>query len=545
VLSALVLVLLASCRAATRPGRPADTARPARLFNDLGSYTHPITTRVPLAQRWFDQGLVLAYGFNHDEARLAFLEVAKADPDCAMAWWGVAYTLGPNYNLPGDQERDREAYQAVVNARAATSCASARERAYVEAIAKRYAPDAPADRRALDEAWAAAMGDVAARFPDDLDAATIHAEALMDLQPWDLWTKDGQPKGRALEIVAILESVLARDPQHPGANHLYIHTVEASSTPERGTAAADRLRDSGIQTGHLVHMPSHIYIRTGRFADATEVNVRAVAVDEAYIQKWNVQGVYPMMYYPHNIDFQAFSAAMEGRSAQAIGAARATVAKTPATMVDHMAMLEGFQPRALFALVRFGRWDEVLAEPAPPERLVYASGAWHWARGLAFAAQGKRREAEAEAAALAKLERDVPAEKLVTQVNTGKRLLGIASNHLAGELAARRGRTEEAVQRLRAASALEDELTYMEPPDWWIPVRHSLGAVLLDAGRAREAEAVYREDLQRFPENGWSLLGLALALEKQGKAAAAAETRERFKRAWSRADVEPVRSASR
>jgi tetratricopeptide (TPR) repeat protein len=510
-------------------------AQPARLFTDLGDHTHPITTDQPLAQRWFDQGLRLAYGFNHEEARLAFEECGRVDPEAAMCWWGVAYVLGLNYNLPADPERDRTAYAAVTKARAAKH-ASPAERAYVDAIAKRYSPDAPAERRTLDEAWAAAMRDLARRFPDDLDAQTIAAESLMNLQPWDLWTIDGKPKGNALEIVKLLEGVLARDPSHPGANHYYIHAVEASSAPQRATAAADRLRELGINTGHLVHMPSHIYVRTGRWADATEANVKAIASDEQYIAKWKPEGPYPMMYYSHNVHFRSFSAGMEGRQAEAIESARKVAQGITPEMMHHMPMLEGIAAAPRFQLVRFGRWADVLAEPAPPATQRYLTGLHHWARGVAFAAQRKLSDADAEAKQLDAILAATPEGQLATQVNTGKRLLGIASHHLRGEIAAARGWTNEAVRHLQRAVALEDGATYMEPPDWFNPVRPSLGAILLRAGRARDAARVYREDLVRHPENGWSLAGLATSLERIGDKSAA-DVRARLAKAWARADI--------
>ena len=516
--------------------------RPARLHAGTGDHTFPITTRSPLAQQWFDQGLNLAYGFNHDEAKVSFEECAKADPDAAMCWWGVAYVLGPNYNLPGDPERDREAYAAVQKART-RSRASARERDYVEAVTARYSADAPKERASLDQKYAAALSQLAKKYPDDLDAQTLYAESLMDLQPWDLWTAEGKPKGRALEIVSLIEGVLARDPSHPGANHLYIHAVEASHHPERAIGAADRLRGQNLTAaGHLVHMPSHIYARTGRYADATQANVEATAADEAFIAKWNPSGAYPMMYYPHNVDFQSFAAAMEARSEQAISNARKTASLTTPEMVAHMPMLENYVPRALFMLVRFGRFDEVLAEPAPPTHLRYATGVSHWARGLAYVAKGQLREADREAAALAQIEREMPTDVFVTQVNKGKTLLGVASNWLAGEIAAKRGRTNDAVKRLQQAVALEDTLTYMEPPDWFDPARHALGAVLLDAKRAKEAEAVYRADLQRNPENGWALSGLAQSLRAQRKNTEAEQVEARLAKAWARADVKPASS---
>jgi tetratricopeptide (TPR) repeat protein len=537
--SLTVLGVAAGCGKLRGPAVARGEA-PARSFDNLGTHHHEITTRSPLAQRYFDQGLRLSYAFNHDEARIAFREAARLDPDCAMCWWGVAYTLGPNYNLPADPERDREAWTAVEKAGAAAPHASEREHAYVDAISKRYAADAPADRHPLDEAWANAMGEVAKRYPQDLDAATIHAEALMDLQPWDLWTHDGEPKGRALEIVAELERVLAADPQHPGANHYYIHAVEASKDPGRGVAAADRLRDQHLGAGHLVHMPSHIYVRVGRYADATEANAKAMAADEAYIQKWNIQGPYAEMYYPHNVHFRAFAAGMEGRSTESIENARKVASFLSPDAMAHMPMLEGIAASTYFTLVRFGRWDEVLAEPVPEARFKFLTAMRHWARGVAYAARGQLREAGKEQKALDAIRARMPAHLLATQVNKGKDILGVASNHLAGTIAATQKRWNEAVTRLETAVKLEDSLVYMEPADWFNPTRPYLGATLLEAGREREAEAVYREDLRHNPENGWSLHGLEASLARQGKADEAAVVRARFAAAWARADVAPT-----
>jgi tetratricopeptide (TPR) repeat protein len=454
-----------------------------------------------------------------------------------MAYWGIAYTLGPNYNLPADPERDRQAWEAVRNAQAKAAGASEVERGYIAAIATRYAQDAPADRRSLDEAYANAMRDLSQRHPEDLDAATLYAEAMMDLRPWNLWTHDGQPQPGTLEIVATLESVLKRNPDHPGANHYYIHAVEASNDPARGLPSADRLGALEPGAGHLVHMPSHIYIRTGRYGDATDTNRRAVAVDEKYIREQNPPGPYPMMYYPHNIDFIYAAAAFDGRSASAIEAADKLVGKIHFEMIPQMPMLEGFVPRPLFARLRFGKWEDILKQPAPPAELPYATGVWHYARGIAYLRTGKLREAQAELTALEKIAKAMPPERLATQVNTVSQLLGVASHTLAGEIAAKRGLHAQAIRDLEAAVKLQDGLTYMEPPDWYYPVRQSLGQVLLEAGFAKQAEAVYRKDLETYPDNGWSLYGLAQSLRKQGKREQAAEVEQRFTQAWSRADV--------
>jgi tetratricopeptide (TPR) repeat protein len=509
------------------------------LFDNLGSYNHPITTKSPLAQKYFDQGLRLVYGFNHDEARRAFEEAARLDPDAVMAYWGIAYTLGPNYNLPGDPSRDREAYQAVAKAQARASAASERERAYLSAIATRYADPPPTDRRSLDEAYAQAMQGLAQRYPDDLDAATLYAESMMDLQPWELWTRHGKPRAGTLEIVATLESVLRRAPDHPGANHYYIHAVEASSQPERGLSSADRLGRLVPGAGHLVHMPSHIYMRVGRYDDAVAANEQAIAVDEAYIESQKVQGVYAMMYYPHNIHFLWAAAAFDGRSAESVQAADKLARQVPQDMLLSMpGGMEGFLAAPFLARVRFGKWEEVLAQPAPPKSLQYAGALWHYARGLAYLRTARIREARAELSSLDEIAAGMPKDQVVTQVNQGSTLLSIASHTLAGEIAAIQPQTaDEAVAQLEEAVKLQDNLAYMEPPDWYFPVRQALGAVLLRAKRAREAEAVYRTDLEQNPENGWSLFGLAASLRALKKTREASQVESRFDKAWKHSDI--------
>jgi tetratricopeptide (TPR) repeat protein len=509
---------------------------PPPLFDDLGALHHPITAASPSAQQYFDQGLRLVYAFNHDEATRAFKEAARLDPNCAMAYWGIALTLGPNYNLPADAEHDRAAYEAIQKALALAPKVSDAERAYIEAIAKRHSSDPNADRKALDTAYADAMREVAKRYPEDLDAATLFAESMMNLRPWGLWTQDGQPQPGTEEIVATLESVLKRNPEHPGAIHYYIHTVEASNQPERAEPYADRLGKLVPGAGHLVHMPSHIYIRIGRYHDAAEVNAKAAAIDAAYIEKYNIQGPYRMMYYPHNIHFFWAAATLQGRSRDALQAARDFSSKLPAEMVRQMPMVEGFYPTYLFALVRFGKWKEILKQPAPPADLQYSTGMWHYARGWAFAATKQLKKAEAEHAKLAETAAATPAEARI-MMNSGAALLNLAANVLAGEIAAKRGKTDNAVQLLETAVQQQDALQYEEPPAWYYPVRQSLGAVLLKAGRAEEAESVYREDLKRNPENGWSLYGLTHSLKAQKKKEEVAEAEQRFRKAWAKADV--------
>jgi tetratricopeptide (TPR) repeat protein len=510
---------------------------PPPLFDDLGTLHHKVTTSSAEAQRYFDQGLRLVYAFNHDEAHRAFTEAARLDPQCAMAYWGIAFTLGPNYNLPVDAERDRAAYAAIQKAVALAPKVSDVERAYIEAIAKRHVADANADRKALDAAFADAMRDVTKRYPEDLDATTLFAESLMNLRPWGLWTKDGKPEPGTEEIVATLESVLQRDSNHPGAIHYYIHAVEASNQPERAEPYADRLGKLVPGAGHLVHMPSHIYIRTGRYHDAAEVNAKAAAIDATYIEKYDIQGPYRMMYYPHNIHFFWASATLEGRSKEALQAARDFSSKLPAEMVRQMPMVEGFFPTYLFALVRFGKWQTILKQPAPPADLKYSTGMWHYARGWALAATKKVDKAVAEHAKLAAIAAATPADMRI-MMNSSADLLNLASNVLAGEIAAKRRDYDEAVRLLETAVSLQDNLGYEEPPAWYYPVRQSLGAVLLKARRATDAEAVYREDLRRNPENGWSLYGLRQSLQKQKKKEEAGETEQRFRKAWAKADIQ-------
>jgi tetratricopeptide (TPR) repeat protein len=508
-LAACVASLLSACAAQRHHEHHAAAQAPPILFEDLGTHHHRVTTRSPEAQRWFDQGLRLIYGFNHDEATRAFEETARLDPECAMAWWGIALAAGPNYNDPGDGARDKRAYGAIQKAMALRAKVSEPERAYIEAVATRYTAERPPDRKALDRAYADAMREVVRRHPDDLDAATLYAESLMDLRPWDLWTVDGRPQPGTDEIVATLESVLARDPQHPGANHYYVHAVEASPTPERALPSAQRLHGLMPGAGHLVHMPSHIYMRVGRYEDAAEANRRAVAVDRAYIAAAKPAGMYPMMYYVHNLDFLWAAASMNGRSAEAIETANQLGQEATPEMARQMGDAEAALVAPVLALTRFGKWDEVLAAPQPPEDLLYARGLSHYARGIAFTRTRRLDDAARELGVLETITANIPADRMIVLVNSMKAVLTIG----------------------------QDALNYMEPPPWYFPVRQSLGAELLAAGRAKEAEVVYREDLKRNPENGWSLHGLAASLRAQGKRKEAAKVDARFEKAWRHADV--------
>lgn len=539
-ISTLVLLCgtVGGVAASTQPDRQAP------LFDNLGPYHHPVSTTSPLAQRYVDQGMVLTFAFNHAEAIRSFREAARLDPRCAMCAWGEALALGPNINAPMDIEAGREAYAALQRAIERAAQASEAERAYIRALAARYVADPQPDRAALDLAYADAMRELSRRYPDDVDAATLFAEALMDTRPWRYWNDDGSPGPIAAELVATLESVLARAPDHPLALHLYIHALEASPDPGRAEAAADRLVRLVPGAGHLVHMPAHIYLRIGRYHDASVVNEQAAAADESYIAQTKAQGLYPADYYPHNIHFLWQAATIEGRSAVSLGAARKLVATVPKEQIKTFRGLERFLPTPLLALAQFGRWDEILAEPEPAAEFPYHRAMWLYARGLALAETGRLDDADQALKSLESLEhhRDIESLDRATPELPAPRLVRIARHLLAGDIAERRGEADEAVRRFGLAVPIEDRLPYMEPPYWYVPVRQFLGAALLRAGRAKEAEAVYREDLRRHPRNGWSLFGLAESLRAQGATEAAAEAQRQFQEVWSRADVTLTRS---
>ncbi len=532
------ILLLSACASPgeRRSVEPAhDNAPP--LFNNLGTLHHPISTSSPKAQQYFDQGLRLVFAFNHEEAINSFKEAARLDPKAAMPYWGIALALGPNINLPMSPEAGKHAYEAVQKARALASNATPEERAYIDALAVRYSAEPEDERETLDAAYADAMGKVWARYPNDADAGALYAEAMMDQQPWDYWTSDGQPKGKATQIVATLERTLELNPNHPGACHYYIHAVEASSNPERALPCARRLPDLAPGAGHLVHMPGHIYLRLGMYQEAVERNVHASAVDHDYLEHRKLTGVYPVGYYPHNVHFLWSALSMEGRSKEAMKTAHDLEHLVPWDMAAKVPALEDFAPTVLFTLVRFGKWDEALTVPKPPAELAYTNIVWHYARGMAFAATKRQDEAQQELKALTGLVESIPEDRIMG----GSRVVDlakIAEGVLAGEIAARQGRYEQAIETLKAAADVEDRLRYYEPPLWHIPVRHSLGAVLLQAGRPAEAEQVYREDLMHHPHNGWALFGLKQSLEAEQKQAEAKAVGQEFQQAWARADVQ-------
>lgn len=515
----------------------------ATLLPGLGNYRFAITTRSPEAQRWFDQGLMLTFGFNHDAAERSFLKAAELDPACAMCWWGASLVLGPHVNAAMDPANNEKAWSRLQRARALAAGATEREQRFVEALAARYAHDAPADRRSLDEAYARAMGELVARRPDDLDAAVLHAEALMDLQPWDYYDAEFKPKGHTADVVRELESVIARSPDHPGALHLYVHAVEASSTPERGVAAADRLRTLIPGSGHLVHMPAHIYARVGRWHDAVIANQVAVKADDDYLQMCGkrVNGVYPLGYVPHNHHFLWFAASMEGASGIAREAALETAKRVDRPDLMRQPGYEALQAPWMtpwFDRVRFGRWDEIAKLPNPAPDLTYVTGIWHYAQALAAIRQKRMPDAESHAAALAKVAQDPGLEKqMVWDRYSLRHSVRIADKVVAAELAMARGRPADAIPLLEEAVKIEDAIPYDEPPGWHAPVRHTLGVALLAAKRPQDAERVYREELRRNPLNGWSLEGLAESLKAQRRIAEANEAAALQARAWEHADV--------
>ncbi len=525
------------------PRRVVPDGAGAPLFNDLGDFQRPISTHSELAQRYFDQGLILAYGFNHAEAYRSFKEASAQDPGCAICAWGEAYVLGPNINKPMDDADVPAAYEASERARAKADGASRVEQALIRALVVRYVAEPVADRAAIDLAYADAMRGVAASYPDDLDVKTLFAEALMDTMPWNYYENPDTPRPATREVLRVLESVIAADPNHAGALHFYIHAVEPSSQPERAEAAADRLGPLSPGAGHLVHMPSHIYLRVGRYHDASIANEKAAASDETYISQCREQGFYPASYYPHNVHFLYASSAFEGRSAVSIEAARKLTAGITPEIVAEIPLAEEFVPIELYALARFGRWDELERAPAPSASWRYATGAWHYARGLAFAAMGNGVEAgEALVALRAVAAEPALSERALASGSTPAALLSIGAKVLEARIAGASGRWEAAISPLKEAVAMQDRLPYTEPPPWYFPTREALGLALLEAGSPAEAESVFREQLGFTPRNGWSLRGLVASLRAQGKTDAARQAQSQLDEVWQRADVTPAGS---
>jgi tetratricopeptide (TPR) repeat protein len=518
-----------------------DTTRQmAPWMNNLGNYQFNVSTKVERAQYLVSQGLTLYYGFNHLEAFRSFKEAARLDPSCAMAYWGQALSLGPNINAPMDPADAGTVFKALQKAVELSSNATVREKKLINALSARYVAEPPADRSSLDQAYAEGMKQAAAEYPSDPDVLTLYAEALMDLHPWNFWLKSGEAQPWTEEVVVTIEKAIAINNNHPGANHLYIHVMEASSTPARAEASADRLREMIPGAGHLVHMPSHIYIRIGRYEDGILANKKAVKADEDYITQCKAQGLYPLAYYPHNYHFLWACAQMAGQGEEALSAAKTLVERVDISLMGSpdWATLQHYYASSWYAMMRFGKWNELLQIPRPADSLKYAAAIWEYAQGLAKLRVNRVKDAEAHLSVLREKAKDPVLEELkIWGFNSFGSVIHIALSVLEGEILAAKKDYSKAIQVLEEAVKREDALIYQEPPDWHHPVRQTLGAVLFEAGKPADAEKIFREDLKAYANNGWSLYGLYQSLDKQGKNAEAAAAKKEFEKAFARADV--------
>jgi tetratricopeptide (TPR) repeat protein len=519
---------------------PATATGPiAPKLDGLGNYHFKVTTSNPESQYFFDQGYRLTMGFNHSEALRAFKEAARLDPNNAMAYWGWAMTLSPNLNLPMQENVVASAYGAIQKAVSLKDGVTPRERDYIDALATRLSDDPSDDRLALDTAYRKAMGELSEKYPDDVDAATMYAAAIMNESPWNYWYNDGTPKPQTKILLSELNSVIARAPKHPGAHHYLIHAVE-TFRPELGEASADALGGLMPGAGHLVHMPSHIYMRVGRYEDSYAANVKAAEADDGYITQCRTQGMYPLTYYPHNLHFMVWAAMLQGRSEAALLAAQQVVNEIPADIKDNTwALNETFLNQPVFVMARFGKWDDLLEMENPESDLAFTQGLWHYGRGMAFTHKSNTRQAARELKKLQQQHKKATKDPAyVSGFAAASGLLDIAQEVLSGEISAKKGNYEDAIADLERAVRLEDGLMYNEPSDWYFPVRHTLGAILLDAGLPAEAEVVYWEDLRENPNNGYSLFGLKQALMAQSNTEVAEMIDARLAKAWKDADTE-------
>ena len=515
----------------------------APLLSGLGTHDHKISTEIPGAQRYFNQGLVLSFAFNHAESIRSFKAAQKLDPSCAMCYWGEALSRGPNINVTSDgkvvmSDNDRlEAFKAIERAKELMSSSTLKEQDYIIALSSRYNGQVGTDRSVLDRKYAQSMEELSKKYPDDMDASSLFAESLMNTMPWNYWAEDGNPKPDTVKVINSLEDVLEKAPDHPLAIHLYIHAVEASSTPERAEAAADRLGDLVPGAGHLVHMPAHIYWRVGRYHDASEANIRAAQVDEEYIAQCNAQGFYPALYYPHNIHFLWAASTMEGRSGLSIESALKVAKYVGPEQIKQFPVVEFFHTVPLLSYVRFGKWKEILSYSAPEQDFKYSTGIYHYARGIAFSSLGKNEEALKELSYIKPLIDTPEIKNLVKSGQPSAKLLEIADNLLLGQIEFKNGNYEASIISLKKAVSLQDDLPYTEPPFWYYPTRQSLGRVLIEAGKFTEAEAVFRKDLEDYPRNGWSMFGLYKVLEIQGKTKEAKKYKDKFDVIWQLSDI--------
>ena len=516
----------------------------APLLNGLGNHSHNVSTENAAAQRYFNQGLVLSFAFNHAESIRSFKAAQRLDPNCAMCYWGEALSRGPNINVTSDgkvvmSDSDRiEAFKAINKAKDLMHLASLKEQDYITALSSRYNGKIGTDRNSLDRQYAESMEALSKKYPRDMDAASLFAESLMNTMPWNYWAEDGNPKPDTIKVISSLEDVLEKAPDHPLAIHLYIHAVEASSSPERAEAAADRLGALVPGAGHLVHMPAHIYWRVGRYHDASEANIRAAEVDEEYIAQCNAQGFYPALYYPHNIHFLWAASTMEGRSSLSIESALKVAKYVGPEQIRQFPVVEFFHTVPLLSYVRFGKWEEILSYSTPAPEFKYSLGIYHYARGIALSALGRKEDALKELSYIKPLKDTQEISNLVKAGQPSLKLLEIAEKLLKGQIVFMEGNFESSIKSFKKAVALQDDLPYTEPPFWYYPTRQSLGRVLIEAGKFEEAEAVFKKDLEDYPRNGWSMFGLYKVLEIQGKTEEAKQYKDKFDVIWQLSDIQ-------
>lgn len=516
------------------------SGKKAPMFKGLDGMHFGISTKSKEAQAYFDQGLMLSFGFNHAEAGRSFFEAARQDSGCAMGWWGFAYVLGPNYNGGMEKDNFQRAHSAVQKAKSLTGSCTAKEKDLVDALTLRYSIDSTIARSFLDSSYAAAMRLVYQKYPDDVTVGLLFAESLMDLHPWNLWKKDGTVQPWTPEILSVIEKCLKAEPRNAGANHFYIHATEMSQQAEVAEANADLLRNLVPGSGHLVHMPSHTYIRIGRYHDGVVANQKAVEVDSLYMDACHAQGVYPLAYYPHNYHFIAACGTLSGESKLALKGALATARHAHKKLLREpgWATLQHYYATPWFVQVKLGLWKDILHSPAPENDLKYPTVIWHYAQGMAQLAQNKSRKAALHLSEMKRIMKDTALKPLtIWGINSILDVCTIASKTLEGEIKAKEKKYPEAILLLKEAVAKEDALNYNEPPDWFFSIRHHLGAVLLDAGKFQEAIIIYKEDLQTYRHNGWALKGLMNAWEKLGDQKKFSEVKQQFESAWKNSDI--------